>query len=125
MTTADTLSATDSPSDTSLPAGFAMLEPFVAQWAASSAAERAERRMHSSEAQREAFFSATADRVEAALTELDKKKLAEFNPEENRLMNLLLSFAHVALAVEIQRDHEAKQAGLRQHMKITHASADR
>lgn len=111
--------------DTTLPPQFAQLETFVSQWAAATASERAARRLHSSESERNAFFSAMQNVVNAALEELDKKKLTELNPAENRLMNLLLSFAHVALAEEIQRDHETRQAELRKHMTIKQASADR
>lgn len=111
--------------DTSLPKGFESLEPFVAQWAANSAAQRAQCRLLSTESERQAFFHAVQDQVNKALEQLDKKNLADLNTREQRLMNLLLSFAHVALAEEIQRDDESKQAQLRQYLNISQASADR
>ena len=43
---------------------------------------------------------------------------------EQRLMNLTLSFAHIALAVEIQGPDEEKHAKLRAHMKIVRSTAD-
>jgi len=110
--------------DTSLPQGFEMLEPFVGRWHASSAAERARRRLESTAQEREAFFEVAKDVLPSALTALEGKSPSQFDAPETRMMNLLLSFAHVALAVEIQGGDEPKQAALRRHMTITRASAD-
>ena len=107
-----------------LPAGFEALEPFVASWAIEGAANRAQRRLVSSEAQRVAFFNAAKDLLPAGLEYLDRKPLHQFDEKEQRLMNLLLSLCHVAQAVEIQGDAEPGHALGRRHMKITRASAD-
>ena len=107
-----------------LPPGFEQLAPFVDSWALAGAAHRAQRRLESSEAERTAFYHAAKDALPAALAHLDQKPLAQFDEREARLMNLLLSFAHVALAVEVQADHEPKHAQLRKHLRITRASAD-
>ena len=110
--------------DTSLPTGFESLEPFVERWLVATAAERTRNRAESSAAEREEFFNATKDFLPVALEELDKKTPSEFNDQESRLMGLLLSFAHVALAVEVQRDDESKQSELRKKMNLTRAIAD-
>jgi hypothetical protein len=39
-------------------------------------------------------------------------------------MNLTLSFAHVALAIEVQQEDEAKHTPNRDAMAITRATAD-
>jgi len=107
-----------------LPSGFEALEPFVESWAVNGAANRSHRRLVSSESERVAFFNAAKDLAPTALSYLDRKPLNQFDEKEQRLMNLLLSLCHAALAVEIQGDDEPKHAQGRQHMKITRASAD-
>lgn len=107
-----------------LPPGFEPLEPFVESWAVAGAANRAQRRLESSESERVAFFNAAKELAPTALAHLDRKPLNEFDEQEQRLMNLLLSLCHVAQAVEIQGDDEPRHALGRQYMKITVASAD-
>lgn len=111
-------------SDTRLPAGFETLEPFAATWAIEGANNRLQRRLTSSESERVAFFEAAKDLLPAALEHLDRKPLTQFDAREQRLMNLFLTFAHVALAVEIQRDHEPRHAEGARHITITRAPAD-
>jgi len=108
----------------SLPEGFEALEPFVERWAAGGVAERARRRDESSPQERQAFYDACAALAEGALDRLDEKPLDRLDAREERLRELLLSFAHVALAVEIQAEAEAAHAGLRRELRITHAPAD-
>jgi len=107
-----------------LPAGFDALEPFVETWAISGTAARAQRRNESSPEERIAFYEAFKDLAERALTQLDEKPLERLDDQERRLRDLLLSFAHVALAVELQGDAEPEHAKLRQELRITHAPAD-
>jgi hypothetical protein len=112
-------------SDTSLlPPGFEQLSPFVESWSLAGAARRAQRRIESSEAERAAFYAAAKDVVPAALAHLDRKPLAQLDARETRLMNLVLSFAHVALAIEVQADAEAGHSQFRKRFTITRASAD-
>jgi len=108
-----------------LPSGFEALEPFVAGWAIAGTANRAHRRSDSNEADRLAFYDAARALAPAALELLDRKSLAVFDEREERLMNLMLSLAHVALAVESQGPDEARHTQSRQHMKITQTTADR
>lgn len=107
-----------------LPAGFEALEPFVDRWAIAGTANRAQRRTDSSDAERVAFFDAAKEAVGPALAQLDQKQLDQLDDKERRLMNLMLSFAHVAMAVEVQGAAEARHAQYRQLMKITRTPAD-
>jgi hypothetical protein len=107
-----------------LPVGFEALEPFVDRFAVSGTANRAARRSEASEEERNAFFQAAKDLVPAALDLLDTKPLDRFDESEQRLMDLALTFAHIALAVEVQGPDEARHAELRQHMRITRSPAD-
>lgn len=107
-----------------LPAGFAALEPFADYWAIAGSADRAQLRAASSPADRAAFFGVAKDLLAPALDYLDRKPLPEFDARETRLMNMMLSLAHIMLAVEVQGDDEAKHAMMRQHMRITKTPAD-
>lgn len=71
-----------------------------------------------------AFFNAAKDLAAPALEVLDRKPLREFDAREKRLMSLLLSLVHVALAVEIQAEDEPRHAKGARHMRITRASSD-
>ena len=107
-----------------LPAGFEALAPFVEFWAADTAAGRAHCRDISDEASRVAFYNAANELVPKALAHLDEKPLNQFDESEQRLMKLVLSFAHVAMAVELQREEEPRHARYRPFMRITRAPAD-
>jgi hypothetical protein len=109
---------------TSLPAGFETLAPFAEFWAVDTAAERAHCRDISDEAGRVTFYNAASDLVPNALAYLDAKPLSQLDESEQRLMKLVLSFAHVSLAVELQREEEPKHAKDRPYMRITRAPAD-
>lgn len=107
-----------------LPPGFEALEPFIDAWALAGAANRAQQRNDSTEAERLAFYEAAKDLAPAALDYLDRKPLAELDEREKRLMNLMLSLAHVAPTVEALGPAEAQHAQDREHLKITRASSD-
>jgi hypothetical protein len=107
-----------------LPAGYAVLEPFAAQWSVRGMNNRALARGDSTAEERQSFYDAAKDLVGPALDSLDAKPLTELDEQEQRLMALLLSFAHVALALEIQGPDEAKHAELRSYMPITLNPAD-
>ena len=109
---------------TLLPDGFEALSPFVESWSADSAAGRADCRQSSAEDSRQAFYAAASPLLPDALDYLDRKPLRELNEAEQRLMNLALSFAHLAMAVELHREQEAKHARDRHHLRIPHAPAD-
>jgi len=107
-----------------LPEGFDPLAPFVDFWAAPSAAGRADCRQRSDEESRQTFYAAASPLIPGALDYLDSKPLAELNDGEQRLMHLLLSFAHLAMAVELHREEEPKHARNRHYLRITRAPAD-
>jgi hypothetical protein len=107
-----------------LPAEFETLEPFVGFWAVDTTAARAHCRDISDEASRVAFYNAANDLIPKALNYLDSKPIAQFDESEQRLMQLVLSFGHVAMAVELQREEEPKHARYRPYMRITRAPAD-
>ena len=110
--------------ETSLPPGFEGLESFVGAWALEGANNRLRARLESTEAERVAFFDAAKDLVAPGLEYLDRKPPSQFDAREKRLMNLFLTFAHVALAVEVQGDEEPKHARGARHFTITRAPAD-
>jgi hypothetical protein len=107
-----------------LPVGFEALTPFVEFWAVDTAAERAHRRDSSGEERRLAFYNAATELVPGALDYLDQKPLGQLDENEQRLMKLMLSFAHVTLSIELLRDEEPKHAQYRPFMRITRATAD-
>ncbi len=107
-----------------LPQGYESLAPFVEFWAAATTAGRARCRDLSDEAGRNAFYEAIAPLAGPALDLLDQKSLADFDEGEQNLMKLLLSFGHVAMAVELQRDQEADHARWRHFMRITRSPGD-
>jgi hypothetical protein len=111
-------------SGSQLPSGYEALEPFVADWAIEGAANRARRRSQSTGAERAAFFAAAKDFAGPALKQLDSKPLAELDQREARLLNLMLTLAHVALAVEIQGEVEGEHAKMREHMRFTRTHSD-
>lgn len=107
-----------------LPEGFEALEPFVDGFAISGTAARAQRRSDSSDAERKAFHAAAAPLIGPALDLLDRKPVDSLEGAERRLMDLVLMFAHVALAVEVQGPDEERHATLRRFMRITRSPAD-
>jgi hypothetical protein len=107
-----------------LPPGFEALEPFAAAWAVAGANNRTQKRVASTPAERVAFFEAAKGLLVPALDYLDTKPIKAFDAREQRLMNLMLTFAHVAMAVEVQGDDEPKHARYSPFMPITRAPAD-
>ena len=107
-----------------LPAGFEALEPFVERFALSGTAARAARRGDSTPEERAAFHAAAQPLVGPALDMLDAKPVDSLDEAEQRLLNLVLCYAHVALAVEVQGPDEDRHTGMREYMRITRSPAD-
>jgi hypothetical protein len=107
-----------------LPEGFAALEPFVDDWAIATSAARAARRDDSSAKEQEGFYQAAREFLDPALTLLDAKPLDKLDARERRLLDLMLTLAHVSIAVEVQRDFEPKHTVMRRYMRITRTPAD-
>jgi len=106
-----------------LPDGYEMLEPFVAEWALPTQAERARKRSGSTAEQKRAFYNAARGIVTQALGELDAKPLDQLDERERRLLALLLSYAQVALSIEVRGEGEAIHAENRRLMTITREPA--
>lgn len=109
--------------ETVLPEGFQALEPFVERWAVSGTARRAALRNASSPEEREAFFAAAGPMAARALDHLDGCALDMLPASEERLMNLMLTLAHIGIAVEIQGPDEPKLAPWRERMILTRSPA--
>ena len=78
----------------------------------------------SSAEDRAAFYDAMLPLAAQALDYLDARTWGQYDAAEDRLMAMLLSFAHVSIAVEIQKEDEASHAIARTFIPITHAPAD-
>jgi hypothetical protein len=107
-----------------LPHGFEALEPFAGYWAAATLSDRDTRRLDSTELQRSSFYDCAKDLVAPAMDYLDSRPLADQDPKDQRLMNLMLGLVHVALAVEAQRDGEPEHAIGGRQVPITRGHAD-
>ncbi len=107
-----------------LPDGFAALEQFVARWAVEGTASRAALRGTSTHDERQAFYDAGAPLLATALDHLDATPLADHDERQTRLMNLMLSLAHVSLAIESQGPDEDKHTPSRDAMIYTRSTAD-
>jgi hypothetical protein len=113
-----------SEANSSLPMGYKALEPFVATYAIDNAQRRAEMRGEAPTEQRDAFYEAAKPLLAPALDYLDTKSFAEYEERDKQLMWMMLSLAHVAIAVEIQQEDEERHAYLRSFMPVTRAPAD-
>ncbi len=87
--------------DTALPAGFADLERFAADWALGSEAARNAKRLASSFDEIRGFYDAMLSHLDAVGDHLARFDLAALPDAERRLFQLALSLMEVAPAVEI------------------------
>lgn len=107
-----------------LPPNFAALEAYAPHWAGADAAARAAIRDDADFVAMEQFHAAVQPLLDDALAYLDARPLADHDERDARLMRLLLTFAHVALAVEVQREDEGMHRELRATLPIHRAPAD-
>jgi hypothetical protein len=94
-----------------LPDGFADLEPFVADWAKPTRAERYETRLSKSIDELVAFYDAIAPRAEEAIEYLDRLRLDDLPEDATRLMHLLYSMILVSYAVNIFKQPHIPDSG--------------
>lgn len=87
-------------SNISLPAGFEDLLP-LADWCLTTMDERRDRRSSSTMEDIEAFYDAMLPRMDAVLEHLAATKMDAMDPQSEALMNLTLSLAEIAPAVEL------------------------
>jgi hypothetical protein len=107
-----------------LPEGFERLEPFAEAWAVAGSEARKRRRIASTEPERLEFYNVMVEEVHGALEYLDQYPLDALDTEQQRLMNMVLTLAHIALAVEKQGASEATHALSHAHFTITRATED-
>lgn len=86
--------------DTSLPAEFADLNPFL-DWALPSADKRQTRRRTASREELRAFYDAMLPRIEAILARVDEFPLGGLPQELHSLYHLALSLAEIAPHIEL------------------------
>jgi hypothetical protein len=84
-----------------LPEAFAPLEPWVADWAKPTRAERYAMRLSKTFPELTAFYDAVAPHAEAAIEHLGHGDLASLDEGDTRLLQLLYSFILVSYAVNI------------------------
>ena len=106
-----------------LPEGFAALEPFVEEWAIAGSAARAAKRDETGAAEQQRFYDAARPLLDPALAHLDETPLDRLDDKQRRLLDLMMTFGHVAIAVEVQRDFEPKHRIMRRYMRITRTPA--
>lgn len=107
-----------------LPEAYAQLEPFAARWSLPTTAQRTVARSTSTAEERQAFYDAMSPLAAGVLDALDAKPLEALSEAEKRLLDLVLAYAHVALAVEIQGKEESWHRQWRDRMVVTRSPAD-
>ncbi|MGH3968287.1 MAG: hypothetical protein ACRDTV_09300 [Mycobacterium sp.] len=93
-------------SDTLLPSAFAELEPNAQTWCLATEAERWDRRMTSSMAEKRDFYDAFFPRLEEAIEYCDKFSLDDLPEDALHLLHLIYSLIMVAMSVEVM--HQTK-----------------
>jgi hypothetical protein len=99
------------PSTATLPAGFEDLEPFAADWAKPTRAERYETRLLMDIDELVEFYDAVAPRAEEAIAYLDTLPLDDLPDDATRLMQLLYSMILVSYAVNIFKQPRIPDSG--------------
>ena len=94
-----------------LPEGFDDLEPYVADWARATRAERYETRLSKTIEELDEFYDAIAPRAEEAIDYLDGFALDELPADATRLMQLLYSMILVSYAVNIFKQPRIPDSG--------------
>lgn len=100
--------------DALLPAEFADLEPWVADWCLDSEPERYAKRLSSSMDEIQAFYDAIFPRTNAAIAHLEKFPLDELPDDATRLLKLLYSLILMSFAVEIWKQPYIPDTGTAQ-----------
>jgi hypothetical protein len=94
-----------------LPDGFEDLEPFVADWAKPTRAERYAMRLAKDIDELVAFYDAVAPRAEEAIQYLDTLALDDLPDDATRLMQLLYSMILISYAVNIFKQPRIPDSG--------------
>jgi hypothetical protein len=94
-----------------LPQGFADLEPYVEDWVRPTRAERYEVRLSKTFDELCAFYDGIAPHAEAAIAHLDTCDLRALSEEEARLLHLLYSMILVSYAVNVFQQPRIPDSG--------------
>lgn len=85
-----------------LPADFADLEPWTAQWCLSNERDRFFKLMHSSIDELQAFFDAVSPRSDAMAARLNDLDVDALSAEDRHLFWLLMTFVETAHPIELK-----------------------
>ena len=94
-----------------VPADFADLEPFAADWSLATERERYAKRLASTMDELQAFYDAAFPRLEAAITYLDGLDLDALPDDATRLLWLCYSLVNVSFPVEVWRQPRVPDSG--------------
>ena len=98
-------------SDSILPQGFSDLEPFVADWALPTRAQRYEARLSKPFDELVRFYDAMAPRAEDAVAYLNGLDIDELPDDATRLLHLLYSMILVSYAVNVFKQNRIPDSG--------------
>jgi hypothetical protein len=94
-----------------LPEGFAELEPYVADWARPTRAERYATRLSKTIDELDEFYDAIAPHAEAAIAHLDALDLNDLPDDATRLLHLLYSMILVSYPVNVFKQPRIPDSG--------------
>ena len=94
-----------------LPQAFSELEPYVADWALATRAERYAARLDRPFDELVAFYDAIAPRAEEAIAYLDGLDINALSDEATRLLHLLYSMILVSYAVNVFKQNRIPDSG--------------
>lgn len=104
-----------------LPAQYRELEPFVADWALETEAERLKKLVATSIDDLRTFYDAIYPRAAAIRDELSARKLDALTAEEKTLFFLLMTFIEVAHPIELNwKETDIDDAFPLERMTIAH-----
>jgi hypothetical protein len=94
-----------------LPQAFSELEPFVADWALPTRAQRYEARLSKPFAELVRFYDAVAPRAEEAIGHLNGLDIDDLPEDATTLLRLLYSFILVSYAVNVFKQNRIPDSG--------------
>jgi hypothetical protein len=97
--------------DLALPSGFSDLQPFVADWALPTRAQRYEARLSKPFDELVTFYDAVAPRAEEAIAYLNGLDIDDLPDEATTLLHLLYSMILVSYAVNVFKQNRIPDSG--------------
>ena len=91
---------TSASGQSALPEAFGALEVYVSDWALPTEAERAQRRLATSESAAREFYERMLEYADDALGYLGNKPIDQLDEPDQNLLLLLLSLANIAMTIE-------------------------